>query len=149
MIQDKGQRAVKSLGFESDMQAFWLYRSALWPQIQSLNSLSFSYISYLKAIVAEMKWQNECKVTGMCMPLHKHFLFPSVPQFLLIVSQDIVSFFNMQSGIERKKNSKFLSAGLKNLYALYHLKSGENRFYISSILRFILNLKRIYNKVVF
>lgn len=98
-----------------------------------------------------MEWHNEYKVPGMWMTLHKYFLFPSFRQFMLIVRFWYCFFFSICSGgLRRRKKGNFLSARLKNLHVLYHLQSDENRSdNISSILRFILNLKSIYNQVVF
>lgn len=86
------------------------------------------------------------------MAPHKYFL-----SILLSVYADsefsYLFFFspNMQSEIEREeKKETFYLLVLRTYIILYHLKSDENRFYnISSILRFILNLNSINNKVAF
>ena len=53
-----------------------------------------------------MEWHDEYKVTGKWMALHKYFL-----NFLSLIYADIeilvlFLFFNMQSGIEKKKKGK-------------------------------------------
>lgn len=80
------------------------------------------------------------------MAIHKHFLFPSFPQCVLRVG---FFFQYVEWDWKKEKKGNVLSASVKNLFVLCHLQSA-NRFYsISSILRFTLNFKGIYNQVVF